>query len=82
MAVLVGYVILAGQFSFNLRVPTPFFVFQFSSWEAVSMPILAAILRFFWRAPIWKCGLLSVGMIFLLAGIFRYAFHILLPAAG
>ncbi|NNE83008.1 MAG: hypothetical protein HKN28_03460 [Alphaproteobacteria bacterium] len=82
IAVLVFYIFLAGQISFNLRLPTPFFVFQFSSWEAISMPILAAILWFFWRAPIWKCGLFSILMIFFLAGIFRYAFHILLPAVG
>jgi len=82
MAMLIVYVFLAGQISFNLRLPTSFFVFQFSSWEAVSMPVLAVILWFFWRAPIWKCGLFSVLMVFFLAGIFRYAFHILLPAAS
>jgi hypothetical protein len=82
MAVLTGYVLLAGQISFDLRLPTPFFVFQFSSWEAISMPVLAGILRLFWRAAFWKCGLLSVLMVFFLADIFRYAFHILLPAAG
>ncbi|MFT5181956.1 MAG: hypothetical protein ACI8S3_001842 [Alphaproteobacteria bacterium] len=82
MAMLIGYVLLAGQITFNLRLPTPFFVFQFSSWEAISMPVLAGILWFFWRAPVWKCGLFSVLVIFFLAGIFRYAFHILLPASG
>jgi len=82
MAVLVVYIFLAGQISFDLRYPTSFFVFQFSSWEAISIPVLAAVLWFFWRAPVWKCGLFSVLMIFFLAGIFRYAFHILLPAAG
>ena len=82
MAVLIVYVLLAGQISFDLRYPTSFFVFQFSSWEAISIPVLAAVLWFFWRAPVWKCGLLSILMVFALAGIFRYAFHILLPAAG
>ena len=82
MAVLIGYVLLAGWISFDLRYPTSFFVFQFSSWEAISIPILMAILWFFWRGAWWKCGLFSVLMVFALAGIFRYAFHILLPAAG
>lgn len=82
MAVLIAYVLLAGQISFDLRYPTSFFVFQFSSWEAISIPVLAIILWFFWRGAWWKCGLLSVAMVFALAGIFRYAFHILLPAAG
>lgn len=82
MAVLVGYVLLAGQISFDLRYPTAFFVFQFSSWEAISIPVLAWVLWFFWRGAWWKCGLLSIFMVFALASIFRYAFHILLPAAG
>ncbi len=82
MAILTGYVFLAGQISFDLRLPTPFFVFQFSSWEAISMPVLAGILWMFWRAPFWKCGLFGVLMVLFLADIFRYAFHILLPAAG
>ncbi len=82
MAVLIIYVLLGGLISFDLRYPTTFFVFQFSSWEAISIPILMAVLWFFWRGAWWKCGLLSIAMVFALAGIFRYAFHILLPAAG
>jgi len=82
MAVLIGYVLLAGQISFDLRYPTSFFTFQFSSWEAISIPVLAAILWFFWRGAWWKCGLFAILMVFALAGIFRYAFHILLPAAS
>ncbi len=74
--------LLGGLISFDLRYPTTFFVFQFSSWEAISIPILMAVLWFFWRGAWWKCGLLSIAMVFALAGIFRYAFHILLPAAG
>ena len=82
MVILVVYVFAAGQISFDLRMPTSFFVFQFSSWEAISMPVLAVILWYFWWAPVWKCGLFSVLMVLFLSGIFRHAFHILLPAAG
>ena len=82
MATLIGYVLLAGQINFDLRYPTSFFVFQFSSWEAISIPVLAWVLWFFWRGAWWKCGLFAILMVFALAGIFRYAFHILLPAAG
>lgn len=81
MVALCVYILIAGQISFDLRFPTSVFVFQFSSWEAISIPVLAGILRYFWHGAWWKCGLLSVLMIFMLAGIFRYAFHILLPAA-
>jgi len=82
MAVIIGYVLITGQISFDLRYPTSFFVFQFSSWEAISIPVLGAVLWYFWRGAVWKCGLLSILMVFFLSGIFRYAFHILLPAAG
>jgi len=82
MAVLTVYVVLGGLISFDLRYPTSFFVFQFSSWEAISMPVLAAVLWFFWRGAWWKCGLFAILMVFALAAIFRYAFHILLPAAS
>ncbi len=81
MLALFVYVLLIGHIGFDLRLPTGFFVFQFSSWEAISIPVLAGILRYFWRGPWWGCGLLGLGMVFALAGIFRYAFHILLPAA-
>lgn len=80
MAVLFGYVLVVGHINFDLRIPTDVFVFQFSSWEAISIPVLAGILRYFWRGEYWKCGLLSAAMVFALAGVFRYAFHILLPA--
>lgn len=82
MAVMTAYVLICGAVSFDLRLPTSFFVFQFSSWEAVSIPILVGVLRFFWRGPWWKCALYGALMVFALAAIFRYAFHILLPAAS
>lgn len=82
MAVLAAYVLICGAISFDLRYPTSFFVFQFSSWEAISIPILAGVLWYFWRGPWWKCGLYGAVMVFALAATFRYAFHILLPAAS
>ncbi len=82
MTTLAAYVFLVGQINFDLRYPTSFFVFQFSSWESISIPVLAGVLWFFWRGAWWKCGLLSLCVVFSLAAIFRYAFHIPLPAAG
>lgn len=80
MGVLFAYVLVTGHIDFDLRMPVGPVVVRFSSWEAISIPVLAWILRFFWRGAWWRCGLYSAVMVFALAGVFRYAFHILLPA--
>ena len=75
------YVLLADIVTFDLRYPTRLFVIWFSSYEAVSIPILALILRIFWRAPWWRCALVAGVFVIALAAVFRYGFHILLPGA-
>ncbi len=81
IAVIALYVLLADLVTFDLRYPTQFFVIQFSSYEAISIAILTAVLRIFWRAPLWRCLLVSVVFVIALASVFRYGFHILLPGA-
>ena len=81
VAIIALYVLLTDVVTFDLRYPTRLFVFRFSSFEAVSIPILAAILLNFWRAPPWRCLLVSVVFVIALAAVFRYGFHILLPGA-
>ncbi len=82
LVVIIGlYVLLADIVTFDLRYPTPLFVIWFSSYEAVSIPILALILRIFWRAPLWRCALVAGVFVIALAAVFRYGFHILLPGA-
>ncbi len=82
LVVIIGlYVLLTDIVTFDIRYPTPLFVFWFSSYEAVSIPILALILRIFWRAPWWRCALVAVVFVIALAAVFRYGFHILLPGA-
>ncbi len=63
------------------RYPTRLFVIWFSSYEAVSISILAVVLRIFWRALPWRCALVAVVFVIALASVFRYGFHILLPGA-
>ena len=75
------YVLLADIVTFDLRYPTPLFAIWFSSYEAVSIPILTLILRIFWRAPWWRCALVAGVFVIALAAVFRYGFHILLPGA-
>ncbi len=81
VAIIGVYVLLADIVTFDIRYPTPLFVIWFSSYEAVSIPILALILRIFWRAPWWRCALVAGVFVIALAAVFRYGFHILLPGA-
>lgn len=75
------YVVLADLVTFDLRYPTRFFAIQFSSYEAVSIAVLATTLRIFWRAPLWRCLLVSVVFVIALASVFRFGFTIPLPGA-
>lgn len=82
MAILLLYVLLIGWIDFTLRLPTPLFEFQISSFEVISVPLIAVVLWIFWRAPAWKCALVSLVLIEVLANTFRYAFYILMPTGS
>ena len=79
ITMVVLYVLIVGQVSFDLRFPLGFATPRFSSYEAVSIPFLAIVLRVFWRAPSWKCLLIAAIVVIALASVFRYGFNILLP---
>ncbi|MBF0277235.1 MAG: hypothetical protein HQM13_05585 [SAR324 cluster bacterium] len=80
--IVIVYVTLTISISFDLRLPTDFFVFQFSSYELLSIITLTLILRIFWRASLLRCLLVSTLWSIALASVFRYGFHILLPGSG
>jgi hypothetical protein len=84
--ILVGlvfvYVVLTDLISFEIRMPTGFYTFRFSSYEAISIPIIALILKMFWRARWLACIAVAAGMVIALAWIFRDGFEILLPGSG
>ncbi len=82
IAIIVLYVVAAGLVSFDLRLAAGNIVLRLSSYEVVSFPFLAAILRVFWRASVARCGLVSLIAVVALASIFRHGFKILLPGAG
>jgi hypothetical protein len=82
IGIIILYVIVTQQIAFDLRFPTKFFAFSFSSYELISIITLTLILRIFWRATLVRCLLVSVFWIIALASVFRYAFHILLPGLG
>ncbi len=76
------YVVVLDLVTFDLRFPTPFYTFRFGSYEAVSIPTIALILRIFWRAPLVQCSVVSILCVLSLAAVFRDGFKILLPGAG
>lgn len=78
-AIIFVWVVIVGQITFDLRLPTPIHVFHFSSYEAISIPMLTLILRIFWRATWARCSLVSIIAIIALATAFRDGFKILLP---
>ena len=81
-ATIVVYVIGIDLFAFELRLPTPFFVFAFSGYELLSGITLTFLLKYFWGAGIAPCLLVAFGWAIILASIFRYGFNILLPGLG
>ena len=82
IGIIFVYVLLVDFFGFDFRYPTPLFTVRFSSFETWSIPMLALILRIFWRATLLRCLLVSAPVTIVLASIFRSGFNILLPGSG
>jgi hypothetical protein len=81
VGLVVLYIAVLDLVTFDLRFPTPFHTFRFGSFEAVSIPLIALILRIFWRAPLLHCSVVSILSVLSLAAVFRDGFKILLPGA-
>ena len=82
IGVIAIYVVALDLFTFDLDLPTGFFLFRFSSYELISTITLLVLLKVFWRAALWKCLLISAAWVTFLASIFRYGFQILLPGSA
>ena len=82
IGVVAIYIVALDLFTFDIDLPTPIFLFQFSSYELISAITLLVLLKIFWRAALWRCALVSVVWVAALASVFRYAFHILLPGSA
>ncbi len=52
------------------------------TFEVISIPFLAAILRIFWRASVLRCVLSAGVTVLVFAAAFRYGFKIPLPGSG
>jgi len=82
IGVIAVYIVALDLFTFDIDLPTPIFIFQFSSYELISIMTLLVLLKVFWRAALWRCLLVSVFWVAALASVFRYAFQILLPGSA
>ncbi len=79
IAIVVAYISLVGLINFDLRFPTPVFVFRLSSYEVISITVITAIMKLFWRVSLLRCFLVSMVTIEVLVAIFRYGFGIIMP---
>lgn len=82
IGVIAIYIVALDMFTFDLDLPTPVFLFQFSSYELISIVTLFVLLKVFWREAWWRCFLVSAVWVIALASAFRYAFQILLPGSA
>jgi hypothetical protein len=82
MGLVLAYVVLTDLINFEIRMPAGFYTFRFSSYETISIPVIALILKLFWRARWLACIAVAAGMVIGLAWIFRDGFEILLPGSG
>lgn len=76
-----AYVVVVAQLSFELRVSTRRFEFLFTSFELVSIVVVAVILKLFWRASVLRCVIVAVLAVETLALSFRYGFNLIMPEA-
>ena len=80
MALVTAYVLLVGLINFDLSLPLGFFTARISSYEVISVVMVAWILRLFWRAHPARCLIVALVTVEVLASIFRYGFGIPMPA--
>ena len=84
MGVVVVYVVLLDWVTFIITIPLMIGGFRlgFSSFEAVTIPMLAIALRIFWPKSFLQCLIVAAISTLVLAAAFRYGFRIPLPGSG
>ena len=80
MVMVTAYVLLVGLINFEFALPLGFFTARISSYEVISVVMVAWILRLFWRAHPARCLIVALVSVEVLASIFRYGFGIPMPA--
>ena len=80
MAIVTAYVLLVGLINFEFSLPLGFFTARISSYEVISVIMVAWILRLFWQAHPARCLIVALVSVEVLSNIFRYGFGIPMPA--
>jgi len=80
MAMVTAYVLMVGLINFEFDLPLGFFTARISSYELISVVMVAWILRLFWQAHPARCLIVALVSVEILASIFRYGFGIPMPA--
>ena len=80
MALVTAYILLVGLVNFEFALPLGFFTARISSYEVISVIMVAWILRLFWKAHPARCLIVALVSVEVLAAIFRYGFGIPMPA--
>jgi hypothetical protein len=82
LGLLVALVVLVDVLPFQIDFTVNGTEFEIGTFECVSIPALAAILRIFWRASVLRCVLVAGVTVLVFAAAFRYGFKIPLPGSG
>lgn len=82
LGLLVALVVLIDALPFAFAFKVGRVGVEFGSFECISIPILAAILRIFWRASVLRCVVSAGVTVLVFAAAFRYGFNIPLPGSG
>ena len=80
MAMVTSYVLLVGLINFEFSLPLGFFTARVSSYEVISVVMVAWILSRFWQAHPARCLIVALVSVVTLATVFRYGFGIPMPA--
>ncbi len=81
VAIIVAYVVLLDRIAFEIGATVGSVELRIGSFECVSVPVLAVILRLFWKRSWTRCAAVAAAVVLALAAIFRYVFVILLPGS-
>jgi hypothetical protein len=79
VAFVIALVVAIDLVTFRLRIPLGGFELRLSSFECVSIPIIAVIMKVYWGRSWLRCFAVSAAAALLLANAFRYGFTIPMP---
>jgi hypothetical protein len=82
VGLLAAMVVVIDAVPFELRFRVAGRALEIGTFECVSIPFLALVLRIFWRASVLRCLLVAGITVIGFAAAFRYGFNIPLPGSG